>query len=356
MEERTVKLHEIKAYSPRFLAKSWQELPRELKIVLEETAKDATTGEERLDGKGKEDNALPAASEQSHQAASRAAKKPESGQGTHNSDLANAEGIKTQKQIPIRPDYSTADSQNTGAPAGEKIDDKVLTDMQSDWQADELNTGGVRPPKGGKSPKDLGKSNVEQGHLGSAGRASHVVETNIDFDAPDDYEGQTEDEKKEQFKHEDKKPQTTTKTSQEQLWEDWLEKGFGKNEGDTSPSKHRNEDKLINEFQEHVRGKFPGKQNRRGKLEREHGDQVRSNIEDTKPSQGQVPTSRKGDIAKESMGGGDSSPAQTSITTGTTGMYNAVYGKDGRIKGQSKDKNEEKTEKDKEEKEKERKG
>ncbi len=55
------------------------------------------------------------------------------------------------------------------------------------------------------------------------------------------------------------------------------------------------------------------------------------------------------------MGGGDSSPAQTSITTGTTGMYNAVYGKDGRIKGQEKDK-EEKTEKDKEEKEKERKG
>ena len=283
MEERTVKLHEIKAYSPRFLAKSWQELPRELKVVLEDTAKDATTGEERIFD-GKEDNALPAASEQSHQAASRAAKKPESGQGTHNSDLANAEGIKTQKQIPIRPDYSTADSQNTGAPAGEKIDDKILTDMQSDWQADELNTGGVRPPKGGKSPKDMEtkKSNVEQGHLGSAGRASHVVETNIDFDAPDDYEGQTEDEKKEQFKHEDKKPQTTNKTLQEQLWEDWLN--------------------------------------------------------------------------KESMGGGDSSPAQTSITTGTTGMYNAVYGKDGRIKGQEKDKDEEETEKDKEEKEKERKG
>ena len=276
---------DIKAYSPRFLAKSWQDLPRELKVVLEDTAKDATTGEERIFD-GKEDNALPAASEQSHQAASRAAKKPESGQGTHNSDLANAEGIKTQKQIPIRPDYSTADSQNTGAPAGEKIDDKILTDMQSDWQADELNTGGVRPPKGGKSPKDMEtkKSNVEQGHLGSAGRASHVVETNIDFDAPDDYEGQTEDEKKEQFKHEDKKPQTTNKTLQEQLWEDWLNKESSGNMGD----------------------------------------------------------------------GG--SPAQTSITTGTTGMYNAVYGKDGRIKGQEKDKDEEETEKDKEEKEKERKG
>ena len=288
MEERTVKLHEIKAYSPRFLAKSWQELPRELKIVLEDTAKDAQSGEQRLDGYGKRDNALPAASEQSHSAASAAAKRPASGQGTIDVDLAYEERNRTRKQKPQRPDYDTADSQNTGAPAGEKIDDKILTDIHSDWEADEISSDDKReyksPPRGGKSPKDMEtkKSNVEQGHLGSAGRASHVVETNIDFDAPDDYEGQTEDEKKEQFKHEDKKPQTTNKTLQEQLWEDWLN--------------------------------------------------------------------------KESMGGGDSSPAQTSITTGTTGMYNAVYGKDGRIKGQEKDKDEEKTEKDKEDKEKERKG
>jgi len=56
------------------------------------------------------------------------------------------------------------------------------------------------------------------------------------------------------------------------------------------------------------------------------------------------------------MSGGDSSPAQTSITTGTTGVYNAVYGKDGRIKGQEEDREEDETEKDKEEDEKERKG
>jgi hypothetical protein len=34
MEERTVELHKIHAYSPRFLAKSWQELPKELKDVM----------------------------------------------------------------------------------------------------------------------------------------------------------------------------------------------------------------------------------------------------------------------------------------------------------------------------------
>jgi ribosomal protein L12E/L44/L45/RPP1/RPP2 len=160
MEERSVKLVEIKAYSPRFVGKSWQELPRELKEVLE-------------------------------------------------------------------------------------------------------------------------KSNVEESKLGTAaGSPQSGVNTNQKDDATDDYEGQTEDEKKEQFKHEDKKP--VTKSMQEQIWEDWLN--------------------------------------------------------------------------KETMSGGDSSPAQTAITTGTTGMYNAVYGKDGRIKGQEKDKDEEETEKDKEEKEKERKG
>jgi len=82
-----------------------------------------------------------------------------------------------------------------------------------------------------QSLKDVMKSNVEQGHLGGGGRSSQVVETNTDFDAPDDYEGQTEDEKKEQFKHEDKKPKTTNKTMQEQLWEEWLSKDGGMSGG-----------------------------------------------------------------------------------------------------------------------------
>lgn len=113
LEERSVKLHEIKAYSPRFLGKSWQELPRELKAVLE-------------------------------------------------------------------------------------------------------------------------KSNVEQSHLGSAGRASHVVETSTAFDAEDDYEGQSHDTKEEQFKHDKEKPKVTNKSMQEQIWEEWLEKGEGGGMGDGS--------------------------------------------------------------------------------------------------------------------------
>ena len=152
MEERAVALHEIHAYSPRFLAKSWQQLPKELKDVM------------------------------------------------------------------------------------------------------------------------LKKSNVEDSHLGSAGRASHVIETNMDIDATKDYEGQTEDVKLEQFKHDTLKP--STKTMQEEIWEQWLDKGEGMGEG--------------------------------------------------------------------------SAPAEATITTGTTGIYNPVYGKDGRIKGQTEDKDED----DEEEKEK----
>ena len=156
MEERAVALHDIHAYSPRFLAKSWQQLPKELKDVM------------------------------------------------------------------------------------------------------------------------LQKSNVEQGAYGSIGQRPNAgINTNQEDDADDDYEGQTEDEKKEQFKHEECKP--TTKSMQEQLWEQWLDKGEG------------------------------------------------------------------------GMGEG-SAPAEATITTGTTGIYNPVYGKDGRIKGQSEDKDEEEEEDKKDDK------
>jgi hypothetical protein len=275
MEERTVKLVEIKAYSPRFVGKSWQELPRELKVVLEDTAKDA------LRQTGFHSN-IPKEEDQTY-----------AGQATR----ARINGGDTGSQ-PARDtnslEYDDAYPKGVTQPTGKK---PTLAESGDDGLATALEgTGNNDKPKGvkygdyqshtmrsGKSPKDMEtkKSNVEQGHLGTAaGNPESGVETNQTNDATDDYEGQTEDEKKEQFKHEAKKP--VTKTIQEQLWEDWLN--------------------------------------------------------------------------KETMSGGDSSPAQTAITTGTTGMYNAVYGKDGRIKGQSKDKDEERTEKDKEEKEKERKG
>ena len=48
MEERTVELHKIHAYSPRFLAKSWKELPTELKEVMLEKTTGAKIPKEKL--------------------------------------------------------------------------------------------------------------------------------------------------------------------------------------------------------------------------------------------------------------------------------------------------------------------
>jgi len=223
MEERTVALHEIHAYSPRFLAKSWQELPRELKEVLENTAKSDDDYSSHTWSEGYKDG-------------------KDAGKKQRNTQMEA-----TAPQIT-----------NTLA-------HNVLNNMKYRDDKDKRKLDGLK------------KSNVEDSHLGSAGRASHVIETNMDIDATEDYEGQTEDEKKEQFKHEEKKPETTDKSMQEQIWEEWLDKG---------------------------------------------------------------------DM------GGDSAPAQTSMVTGTTGVYNARYGSDGRIIGQGKDKDEE----DKDDKKEEKKG
>ena len=305
MEERTVELHKVHAYSPRFLSKSWQELPRELKDVIK-----------IRDSKGKllpneNDNSL--ASQQSKEGAASSARYTGVGEGagkkvgnnqithTEGSEIGDINFYKPNKDK-TPPSGNVQDKYPSGGIIVDEPNKKITTNRNNLESGhtrqirNRLNAGkipsknsnrvnpdtGAEPKRGGWSSDPKYKSNVEQGHLGGAGRSGQVVETNTNFDAEDDYEGQTEDVKVEQFKHEKLKPKTTNKTMQDQLWEDWLN--------------------------------------------------------------------------KESMGGGDSSPAQTSITTGTTGMYNAVYGKDGRIKGQEKDKDEEETEKDKESKEKERKG
>ena len=44
MEERTVELHKVHAYSPRFLGKSWQELPKELKDVMKSNVEQGHLG------------------------------------------------------------------------------------------------------------------------------------------------------------------------------------------------------------------------------------------------------------------------------------------------------------------------
>ena len=176
MEERTVALHKIHAYSPRFLAKSWKELPKELKDVMLEKGKD-----------GK----LPA-------------KRNIAGVGLKDSDL---------------------DSETSQSHTGESTRTRVRG-LEGDY------SGKIETLR---DPTSLEKSNVEQSHLGSAGRGGHAVETSTAFDAEEDYEGESHETKEEQFKHDKEKPKVTNKTMQEQLWEQWLDKGEGMG-GDSSPA------------------------------------------------------------------------------------------------------------------------
>jgi hypothetical protein len=182
--------------------------------------KDAQSGDVRIHDSTRL-NARPADSPQSHSEASTAAKDPASRGGNYNTNISSEEGRRGLYTNPSRPDYSTEKPQNTGAPAGEKIDDKVITSLESDspparrGRTAEFET---KIPKGDKAPKDIKraweswldnkKTNSERSIHGNAAREPNSgVNTNIGFDAPKDYEGFTHSGvRPEQFKHEKLKP------------------------------------------------------------------------------------------------------------------------------------------------------
>ena len=264
MEERTVKLHEIKAYSPRFLAKSWQELPKELKDVMLEKTDD------------------------------------------------RVKIIEANKPSPL-------DSEKDGFLS--ETDTPASKELRQHWR--DTRT----------------KSNVEQGHLGSAGRASHAPETNMDIDATEDYEGQTEDEKKEQFKHEDKKPQTTDKSTR-------AARGGNMNSGTTLRPSDIEDLKNLD-----------GSNNTQATPTSEtkyfgaNGKQItREEHEKTKTYGSMQEQLWEQWLDKDGGMGGGSPPASTSSNnsaqTNDSGVYNPVYGDKGRHGGQGRDKEEEDEDKD----------
>ena len=194
-----------------------------------------------------------------------------------------------------------------------------------------------------QSLKDVMKSNVEQGHLGGGGRSSQVVETNTDFDAPDDYEGQTEDEKKEQFKHEDKKPQTTDKSTR-------AARGGNMNSGTTlRPSDITDLQNLDGT------GKPKATPTSETKYFGANGKQItreeHESSSDIKQSYGSMQEQLWEQwLDKDGGMGGGSPPASTSSNnsaqTNDSGVYNPVYGDKGRHGGQGRDKEEEDEDKD----------
>ncbi len=201
-----------------------------------------------------------------------------------------------------------------------------------------------------QSLKDVMKSNVEDGAYGTVGQQPRAgVDTNQKDDAPDDYEGQTEDEKKEQFKHEKLKPTTTDKSSRARY-------GGNQLSGTTlRPSDIRELQDLETTGEDAVptsETKYFGANGKQ--ITREEHD----SSSDVKQSYGSMQEQLWEEWLDKGEGGmGDgSAPANNgSSSTNESGMYNPVHGEKGRHGGQGRDKEEE-TEKDKEADEKERKG
>ena len=195
MEERTVELHKVHAYSPRFLGKAWEDLPQSLKDVMLE--KDGSPKDLKEDEYINPSNKPMSEKRRKETSQTNSILTPNDFQ--QESTRARSGGVYSSGRIR----QAHGDKPSFVPKQGEPLFEGVET---------------------GKSPKDLGKSNVEQGHLGGGGRSSQVVETSTAFDAEEDYEGESHDTKEEQFKHDNEKPEVTNKTMQEQLWEEWLNK------------------------------------------------------------------------------------------------------------------------------------
>ena len=156
MEERTTELIKIKAYSPRFLGKTWEQLPRELKDVMKI-----------------KDGALP---------------NPR-GNSVSEPDPDNTkEGQATQARLPNKERKYSSRSLDTGA----------------------LHNAKLRKSKISKAEWDSMKSSIEDGALGNTGSSPTTgVSTKIPFDAAPDYEGASHAKisPDESFEYEDVKPE-----------------------------------------------------------------------------------------------------------------------------------------------------
>ena len=160
LEEKTDELLKIKAYSPRFLNKTWDQLPRELKDVLQvkkETDQDANANanSRKLEQKRQEDAAS------------------------------------SGEEITI------GGSDDTYTPKPKRIPKKIKI-TKSEW--------------------DSMKSSSEDGAFGNTGSSPTTgVSTKIPFDATEDYEGTTHDILPEQFKYEDEKPEVGNEPKPEEV-------------------------------------------------------------------------------------------------------------------------------------------
>ena len=225
MEEKGEALVNVRAYSPRFLSKTWEQLPQELKDALKGSGfrKDLPIKKPKIE-------------------------EPVEGQvekgGGYRTDLPRE---KPKKMIIDEPeiskpakkahDLSTTsdddDSSDFQWHKGDSSDNLKTNQGTYDSKGKQIDNKPVSPTKVGRADKHVAtkshscdeveksiekmnkefaklKSGVEQGAYGNAGgRPFAGVSTQMDIDASEDYEGATHNDFKEQFKHEKQKPETT---------------------------------------------------------------------------------------------------------------------------------------------------
>ena len=172
--ERTEQLMNIKAYSPRFLSKTWDQLPRELKEVM------------------KVKGALPK-------------KNPHYGGALSYSSSDDPDNI--PKNTKLGRDNQRAREAQTKE--GQATSTRIRSFMDGQRARPENRAPSiVDTPLQNAGLRSVTASSIEDGAFGNAGNSPTTgVSTKIPFDAPKDYEGQTHDSDPKQFKYEDDKPE-----------------------------------------------------------------------------------------------------------------------------------------------------
>lgn len=226
LEERTNELMKIKAYSPRFLSKTWDQLPRELRDVMKLRSDDWDKQEKEieLDEQGKPKTFDDKRRVLHRQGVARTGttlsgkklKKPLTVEG----DAKNYgkiyerqnESLKSSKRALPSGNFSTEpDTEQTkeGQATKERSRDEPPQGRhRADFQKLSNSKFSHVYGEGNKSPID--KSSIEDGAFGNTGSSPTTgVSTKIPFDAPKDYEGQTHETKNpdREFQYEDKKPE-----------------------------------------------------------------------------------------------------------------------------------------------------
>ena len=162
MEERTTELLKIKAYSPRFLSKTWEQLPRELVDVMKIRA---NRGVGSFGGSD-----LPQGDKTPATATAGTKFFDQNGKQHATKEEADAVGQKTGRNL--RTERATRDAYNSDT-------------RQTIGQRTNVNQSKIS-----KAEWDAMKSSIEDGALGNTGNSPTTgVSTKIPFDAAPDYEG-----------------------------------------------------------------------------------------------------------------------------------------------------------------------